>query len=298
MLCLRQQIGRDEECVCALVRDHQHLRGTGWQVARGARRVARDLKLRLRHPRVTGSEDLVHAGDARRAVGERRDGLRPAHLEDPRDAEEPCGDEDVRVDRAVRARWSRQHPHLAARDRRRYAEHQHRGREGRRAAWHVEPDPADGDEAPLAAHAGRCFEIDREWPLRLVKEGDAPDRLAKVSENGRRDRARGGLHLCSSDLQRREVDPVEATRQLEHGGISPRPHVAQDCPHDGLQLLAPVGERPLQQPPASLPVQLSPPDDVHRHAITFSIGNTRIELAPTAFRFSMVSQKMFSRATA
>ena len=78
MLGLGEQVGGDERRVSGVVGDDQHLGRAGREVAGGARRVPRHLQLGLGDPCVAGPENLVHRRNAPGAIGECRDGLRPA----------------------------------------------------------------------------------------------------------------------------------------------------------------------------------------------------------------------------
>ena len=104
MLGLRQQVRGDKPGIRLPVRDHHDLRGPGRQIASGARGVLRDLQLGLRHPGVARPENLVDLGDARSAVGQRRDRLGASGFEDVSDPEQARGSQDVRIDRTRPAR--------------------------------------------------------------------------------------------------------------------------------------------------------------------------------------------------
>ena len=102
MFGLRQQVGGGEGGRRFVVGQHQHLRGPGGQV--DGHVVGADQLLGLGDIAVAGTENLVDARDALRAVGHGRHGLRPADGEDAVDAAQIGGIEDFGGYRAVGAR--------------------------------------------------------------------------------------------------------------------------------------------------------------------------------------------------
>ena len=154
MLGLRQQIGGDPAGIAAVVGDHQHLGGTGDHV---------DADLAEHQPLgggdigVAGADDLGDRRDRRRAVGQRRHRLRAADAIDFGDAAEMRRRQHQRIELAVRRRHHHHHARHA-RDLGRHRVHQHRGRIGRGAAGHIEPDRLDRAPAPAEFDAERIGE--------------------------------------------------------------------------------------------------------------------------------------------
>ena len=82
VLGLRQQVGRDEiGGIGSAVGNDQHFRRTGRQIAGRAFWIGRNDLLCRRGQRRAGTEDLVDLGNAGRAIGHGRNGLRAAGLE-------------------------------------------------------------------------------------------------------------------------------------------------------------------------------------------------------------------------
>jgi hypothetical protein len=79
VLGLRQQVGGDHRRIAGLVGDDENLARPGELVDADG---AEHLSLGLVDIGVAGPDDLVHRRDALRAIGHRRDRLRPADAED------------------------------------------------------------------------------------------------------------------------------------------------------------------------------------------------------------------------
>ncbi len=80
VLGLREQVGGHHGGVRLIVRDDKDLAGPGDHVDR---HLPEDLPLGLGNKSVARADDFVHRRYALRPVGQRRHGLRAAHLEDP-----------------------------------------------------------------------------------------------------------------------------------------------------------------------------------------------------------------------
>ena len=94
MLRLGQQVGRDVGRVAAAVVDDQDFARAGDHVDAD---LAEDQLLRGRHIDVARPGDLLHPRHGCGAVGEGRNGLRPADAEDPVDAGELGGHQYMRI---------------------------------------------------------------------------------------------------------------------------------------------------------------------------------------------------------
>ena len=104
VLGLREQLARDVFGTRALVAHDQHFRRSGEPVDPAR---AEDLALRFGHVDVPGSDDLIDRRDRRRAVGQRRNGLRAADRIELVDAAQAAGVPDRGVDRPVALRRGR-----------------------------------------------------------------------------------------------------------------------------------------------------------------------------------------------
>ncbi len=163
MLGLREEIGSDEIGAGGVVRHHRDFARPGELIDRHR---ADDLALGLDDPGIAGAENLLHARDAVRAVGERGDGLGSADLIDLRRA---SGAERVGQ-------------HFVYRGRRGYDDLAHPGQLGQRhghdrggdercgAAGNVDADPLDG--IVLLAHGG-AFAVLAGPVARLAQFGEA-----------------------------------------------------------------------------------------------------------------------------
>ena len=98
MLGLRQQVGGGQRGVGGFVGDHHRLGGAGEPVDADH---AKDLALGQRLEQAAGAADLVDAGNARRAIGQRADRLRPAGDIDRVDADDVGRHQDRRVRQSV-----------------------------------------------------------------------------------------------------------------------------------------------------------------------------------------------------
>ena len=154
MLGLGEEVGGDPVGVVVAVGDDQDLGRAGDQVDADR---AEDQPLGRGDVGIARSHDLGDRRDGGGAVGQRGDRLGAADPVDLVDAGQPGGDEDQRVDAAVRRR--RDHDDaLDAGDLGRHGVHQDGARIGRGAAGHVEADrirsPSSGGRA--RRRAGRC----------------------------------------------------------------------------------------------------------------------------------------------
>jgi hypothetical protein len=143
------------------------------------------------------------------AVGERRDRLSAAELEDALYAAHERRVQNGGIRTAVRLGRGAENPRRAAREPSRHAEHQGRGGQRRVPGRHVQSDALDRARETLAAHASGRIDRERSGELRLVKSLDVRRGCAN----------RRALHLAQlvargsdfrlSDLERRELDAVE-----------------------------------------------------------------------------------------
>ena len=208
MLGLREQVRANPRRLIGAIGDHQDLGGARDHVDADG---AEDQALGGGDIGVAGAHDLVHRRNRLGAVGERGDGLRPAHPIDLCDACDLGGGHHRRVERAIR----RRHDHgdaLHAGDARGDRVHQHGARIGSRAARHVEPDRVQ--RAPAGTQPDTdvvtVVEIGRHEP---AVEGLDPFRRLhqRVAYRiGRCGRVGGDVCRRNPNLLRRERDAVEA----------------------------------------------------------------------------------------
>ena len=151
VLCLTEQVRRHMNGIAFPVGDHQDLAGPGDHVDG---HHAEDLLLGLRHKGVAGADDLIHLGDALRAVGQSRDGLRAAYLEYLIHTGNAGSCQDGGVDLPVFSGRSH-HDNLGASGNfRGDGVHQHGGRVGRRAAGYVDAHLFNRRHLLAQHHAG------------------------------------------------------------------------------------------------------------------------------------------------
>ena len=208
MLGLREQVRGDPFRLIGAIGDHQDLGGARDHVDADG---AEDQALGGGDIGVAGAHDLVHRRNRLGAVGERGDGLRPAHPIDLCDACDLGGGHHRRVERAIRRRHDHgDAPHAgdAGGDR----VHQHGARIGGGAARHVEPDRVQ--RAPAGTQPDTdvvtVVEIGRHEP---AVEGLDPFRRLhqRVAYRiGRCGRVGGDVCRRNPNLLRRERDAVEA----------------------------------------------------------------------------------------
>ena len=181
---------------------------------------------------VAGADDLVHAGDALRAVGERGDCLRAADLIDAVHARELCRGEDGGIDAAVRPRRGHDDEHAAARELCRHAVHQQRRGICRRAVRHIQPHALDGRDL-LTEHDA----------VRLRHGKARPNLVAVVGRDVLRREAQHRTVLlahrliCRLDLRVRHAQGVEPRavkllRIAQKRRVAVLPHVGQNLRHD------------------------------------------------------------------
>ena len=226
MLGLREQVRGDPIRLIGAIGDHQDLGGARDHVDADG---AEDQALGGGDIGVAGAHDLVHRRNRLGAVGERGDGLRPAHPIDLCDACDLGGGHHRRVERAIR----RRHDHgdaLHAGDARGDRVHQHGARIGGRAAGHVEPDRVQ--RAPAGTQPDTdvvaVVEISRHEP---AVEGLDPFRRLHECVAYRIGRCGGvGGDVCrrNPNLLRRERDAVEARRVVEQRRIAAFAHRIDD----------------------------------------------------------------------
>ena len=173
---------------------------------------------------VAGADDLGDRRDRRGAVGQRRHRLRAADAIDLGDAGEMRRRQHQRIELAVR----RRHHHDDARhagDLGRHRVHQHRGRIGRGAARHVEPDRLDRGPAPAELDAERIGEAVVLRQLPAVKHLDAVAREFQRVERRRRrrpSRRRRSRPRVDAQAAALELEPVELARRLDQRRVAAR----------------------------------------------------------------------------
>ncbi len=108
-------------------------------------------------------------------------------------------------------------------------------------------------------------------------------------------------NLLRGDLQRADLGFIKFSAVLAQGIVAARFNVVEDLHHRAGDALRGRDSRAHQQIALLLRGTAVPVDNgikAHGHySIIFSIGSTRIELAPSAFSFSIVSQKSVSLLT-
>ena len=167
---LREQVGRSEGGWGLGIGDDHHLGGAGGHVdgdGPGGKQLLGGGDVL-----VARAEDLVHLGDALRAVCHRGDGLGAAQLEDALHPAIGGCVEHFRVDLAIPAGGGAEHHFAAAGDPGGDGEHQHGGEQGRGAAGNVEADLPDRDGTLPAAHAGGGLHADLPRALGFVEGAD------------------------------------------------------------------------------------------------------------------------------
>ena len=235
VLGLGQEVGGDPLRIGGVVGEDQHFGRAGDHVDAD---LAKHVALGRRHIGVAGADDLVDRGNRLRPVGQCRDRLGTADAIDLIDTGERGGGEHQRVELAVRRRH---HHHQAAHTGHLggHGVHQHRGRIGRRAAGHIEPDR--GNRGPAVAKLDADC-IDEALVLRQLPAVVGFD--ARMREPQRRERLgvalrRRGLDLGGADAQRRRRKrrTVKLVGELDQCRIAARSHVRDDRPHRGLDVL-------------------------------------------------------------
>ena len=229
VLRLRDQIGRHVPHRGRPVGDDQHL-GRPRQHVDPHR--AHDLALRLGDEAVPGPHDLVHPGDRRRAVGQRRDRLGPAHPEDAMHARE-LGGRQHHVRHSPRRRHHDDVAHPGDRGGDRI--HYHGGWIGRLASRDVDPDAVERHDAHQQLCSRRPDGESRlDLPLVIstdARHGELKSRLHRAGHSTQRLPTPGTGQL---PLLRRQIDAVETPRVLLHRAVATRPHVGEDRA-DGLR---------------------------------------------------------------
>ncbi len=247
VLGLGEEVGGDPGRIGAGVGNDENLRGAGDHVDPDATEY---LALGLGDVGVAGADDLVDRGDGGRAVGQRRDRLRPAHPIDLVDAGDVGGRQDERIDVAIRRRRHHRHAPAAGhlgRDR----VHQNGAGIGGGAARHVEADRIDRPPAEAEADAliVPIVEIGRE--LALVEGADPAGGQLERRQLGTAAGGKGGGDrlLADPELPGLEVEAVEARRQPDEGRVALGPYLVEDgahgVPHVG-RLLAPALDERLE----------------------------------------------------
>ena len=230
MLGLGEQVRGDPRGIVGGIGDHQDLGGAGDHVDADG---AEDQPLGGGDIGVAGAHDLVDRRDGLGAVGERGDGLGPAHAIDLGDPGDLRGGHHRRVEPAVR----RRHDHgdaLHAGDARRDRVHQHGTRISGGAARHVEPDRVERAPAGPEPDAGfvPVVEVGRH---QAAVEGLDPFR--RLHQRVAHRVGRGG-GLGDTVIRRKpkrvrcQRDAVEARRVVEQRRVAAGTH----CLHDGRRL--------------------------------------------------------------
>ena len=233
VLGLREQVDRDPVGVGGAVRQHQDLRHARDHVdADGPEHAT----LGRRHIGVARTADLVDGGNRLRAVGERRDRLRPADRERGGHTGHVRGREHQRIARSMRR--GHDHDDLAhTRHVRGNCVHQHRRRIGRLAAGHVDADAIErGHPLPELGAVVRAH-AEPATALALVEIADPLRRDRQRVALGGRDRIPGFAHRVGADPQvrgLRDAKAVKACRVFEQRRITALAHVGDDRRHRGI----------------------------------------------------------------
>ena len=300
MFGLREQVGRNEGRIGAFVGDHEHLGGARGHVDGGAVGTAAHLTLGLGHVGVARTEDLAHARNRRRAEGHRGHGLGAAHLIDLVNAAKARGGEDRIGDRRRRA----EDDAAAARDLGRNAEHQHRGKERSRAAGNVEAHRADRTRDLLADDAGHRLDRDGLKHFGAVELLDVGGGRLQSGHEVLGQTCDGGVDLLGRDPEVLHLGAVELRGEFAKGLVTALAHGLENALDHGLDAVARHHGGASENLLALRFIERAPFDHVVevelRHldySIIFSIGRTRIELAPSALSSSIVSQKRLSLLT-
>ena len=246
VLGLGQHVGRDELRSGGLVGHDHDLARAGDRVDR---HVAEHVFLGERHEQVARAHDLVHAGQPRDAIGERRHGLGSAGPHHRRDAELVTGRQHMRVVGAKGGRGRDDHDLRHAGHLGRYDRHQERGGIGRRTAGHAHADPAERHVSlpQRAAPGERHRHVAGEH--RLLKPFDAfANPPHSRQELGRHGGVGGGQRLrVNQQRLGRHIGPVDSLGVVQQGREPLGPHVFAD-PRDHLprrERLAEDVDRPL-----------------------------------------------------
>ena len=155
MLCLRQQIGCHLISRRSVVGHHHGFRGAGELVYV---HVPKDTLLGQHHEDIARTENLIHLGHCLGAVGQRRDGLGTADLEETVYPGNVRGDDHLGLMATIGPRRHGEHHLVHSGHASRNRGHQHRRGIGRGAEWGVEADalqwPDDLPEALVNVEPG------------------------------------------------------------------------------------------------------------------------------------------------
>ena len=233
VLGLREEVHRYPVRVAVAVGDDEHLGGAGDHI--DAHR-AEHAALGRGDVGVTGTRDLVDLRDGLRAIRQRADRLRAADGEDAVDAGHSRSGQHQRVLLAARGRHDHDqltHPGDLGRDR----VHHHARRVGRLATRHVKTRAIQGGHL-LAQHgAVGLGVVPVGHQLALVVAADTLHREFKGLALGLGQRLEGAQQFGARQLQRGHVgriEPVEAARVFEHGGVTLAPNAVEDAGNGGL----------------------------------------------------------------
>ena len=219
---LRQKIGRDHFGVAGAVGQYVDLGRTGQLVDPDR---AENLPLRLVHKGIAGADDLVHRGHGFGAIGQRRNGLRPA------DPKNPVGTRQMTSGNHRRMRVRRQAGDdlFDARHLGRDDGHDRGGQQRIAPAGNVAADLFNRDDAVAQMHAGQHFDVQRAdgRHLRLGKSANVCNREFGIGAGLRVEPVKGGLTVGGTDLERGQVGFVEPCGIDRDGGIAPRLNVGK-----------------------------------------------------------------------
>ena len=242
------KVGGDEVRPCLGICDHNPLGRTRDPVHTHR---PENLFLGQGHVDIAGTRDDIHARDALRSVGERRDGLRPSHPVHGIDARDVRGGEDRRGHATVGSR-GRGQDHLgnlrhAGRDHR----HEHGRRIGRAAARRVDPGASDGSRHKL--QTGQPY--GSRLGLALVEVADAPCRELEGGPVCRWQTVGRRRHIVVRHLERLtrlRRPPIESTAELAQRLVALGQHPSADFGH-GLAFFREL--RQVEPPPRQRRVQ-------------------------------------------
>ncbi|MNS64292.1 hypothetical protein D3C72_974130 [compost metagenome] len=310
---LREQVRGHKVRRRAAVGNHQHFRRARRHVNRRTVQTLADLAFGFSDvgiPRPKNLIDFRHGFGAKREGG---DGLRPACFKDVLHAAQFCRVEDLIGNR----RWRAEHHFLTTGDTRRRGEHQDGGKQRGGATGNVESDGGHRARHLLAAHARQGFDVHHLQFLRGVEGVDVFDRHGHRLFDVIAKTVAGVINFLRRHFQRTDVGFVKPGAVFTQCVVAAGFHVIQDFRHGAGNAVRSRNGRARQQFTLLFSAAGIPVDDCikahitfllpdartltghcsRNYSIIFSIGSTRMELAPRAFSFSMVSQNRVSLLT-
>ena len=233
MFCLTQQIRSSIAGIGLAVGDDQDLAGTGDHING---HLAEDLLLGLRHEGIAGADDLIHLGNAFRAIGQRSNCLSAAHLKDLIHTGDLGSRQDHGIDLAFGIGGCDHHHLLHTGNFGGDGIHQYRGGVGGGAAGDVQTRPVHGDDLLTHHHTGGIVEGEAPTQLHGVEGTDV---FSGLFQNGHKFRRYGGK--CLFDLLRgyrkgRKLCFVEFFRIGKQGSVALFFYIFNDIGHNGFHI--------------------------------------------------------------